>query len=50
MVHVPAGLYAVWPIHKGTQYEVDFRSYENPRKIRIESGGCAQVQFNVREK
>jgi hypothetical protein len=49
-VHVPAGRYTVWPVHKGQQFEVDLLSYENPRKIKIANGGCAQVQFNVREK
>ena len=45
-VHVPAGVYSVWPIHKGKKFEVDLLSYQNPRKIKIVNGGCAQMQFN----
>src|SRR5258708_27457374 len=48
-VHVPAGLYTVWPIQKGKKFEVYFLSYQNPRKIKIVNGGCAQMQFNVVE-
>ena len=48
-VHVPAGFYTVWPVHQGKRFEVDFLSYQDPRKIEIVDGGCAQMQFNVRE-
>ncbi len=45
-VHVPAGTYRVWPVQKGKKFQVDLFSYQNPRKIKIVNGGCAQMQFN----
>jgi hypothetical protein len=42
---VPAGRYVVRASKDGSAFETYFLSYENPRNIRIESGGCAQIQF-----
>jgi len=44
-IDVPAGEYNVRAVKSGLYfYEAD-TTYENPRGIRIEPGGCAQVQF-----
>ncbi len=48
--NVPSGSYTAWPTHKGMQFEVDLMSYENPRKIKMENGRCAQMQFNALER
>ena len=42
---VPAGRYVVRAVKEGSAFETDILSYEDPRKIRIEPGGCAQIQF-----
>src|SRR5262249_4351590 len=46
-IHVPAGQYRVRVIHKGTVFEPAALSYEDPGKLRVADGGCAQVQFDV---
>ena len=44
-MEVPPGQYDVRAIRKGLSfYTADF-SYENPHKLQIEPGGCAQVQL-----
>jgi hypothetical protein len=44
-ISVPAGDYTVRAFLPGWSFsEADF-SYENPEKIHIENGGCAQLQF-----
>ncbi|HEV2963657.1 MAG TPA: hypothetical protein VG649_17660 [Candidatus Angelobacter sp.] len=48
-VHVPAGQYSVSVIHQGKRFEPDDLSYEDPKKLRVHNGGCAQVQFNLIE-
>ena len=44
-IHVPAGEYALHPVSKGWSFVPDEFSYEDPVKINIENGTCAQVQF-----
>jgi carboxypeptidase family protein len=44
-LNVPAGRYVVLAIKDGFTFDTADISYENPRNIRIEPGGCAQVQF-----
>lgn len=44
-IHVPAGRYEVVPIQDGWSFEKDIFSFEDPKKVEIEDGGCAQVQF-----
>jgi hypothetical protein len=48
-VHVPAGEYSVSVVHKGKRFEPDPLSYEDPKKLRVRNGGCAQVQFDLIE-
>ncbi|MBZ5641846.1 MAG: carboxypeptidase-like regulatory domain-containing protein [Acidobacteriia bacterium] len=42
---VPAGRYIVLANKEGSTFDTAFISYEDPRNIQIEPGGCAQVQF-----
>lgn len=42
---VPAGRYVVLGIENASAFETDVLSYEDPRYIRIQLGGCAQVQL-----
>lgn len=42
---VPAGQYVVRATKAGADFDTADISYEEPRNVRIESGGCAQVQF-----
>ena len=44
---VPAGQYSVRAIKTGFSFATADFSYENPHKLRIESGGCAQVQLTA---
>jgi len=44
-LNVPAGRYVVIASKDGFTFDTADISYEDPRKIRIEPGGCAQVQF-----
>jgi hypothetical protein len=46
-IHVPPGNYAVLPVRAGWTFKKDFESYEDPSTVKIETGGCAQVQFMV---
>jgi len=48
-IQVPAGEYSVSIVHDGTRFEPDLLSYEDPKRLRVHDGGCAQVQFNVVE-
>ncbi len=50
-IKVPAGEYAVRAISTGFSFKTADFSYENPNEVRIESGGCAQIQLvaNVSE-
>jgi hypothetical protein len=43
------GTYVVTPILPGWQFEKDALSYDDPQKIRIEPGQCAQVQFQAKQ-
>jgi hypothetical protein len=44
-IEVPAGRYAVRATETGFSFATADFSYENPNKVQIESGGCAQVQL-----
>jgi hypothetical protein len=44
-VRVEPGTYVVTPVHPGWQFEKDAFSYDDPQKITIEPGKCAQIQF-----
>lgn len=44
-IKVPAGQYAVRAALKGRFFRVDSISYDDPDKIQIHPGGCAQIQF-----
>jgi hypothetical protein len=44
-IKVPAGQYTVRAIKKGFSFAAADFSYENPRALRIEPGGCVQVQL-----
>lgn len=46
-IEVPAGRYAVHAIKKGFSFDTSDFSYENPRHLRIEPGGCVQVQLDL---
>jgi hypothetical protein len=46
VLKVPAGRYVVRVIKNQFTFSAADIGYENPRKIRIEPGGCAQVQFS----
>ena len=45
-VHVPAGVYSVRAVERGAYFVVDDFSYEQPDRVHIENGSCAQIQFN----
>ena len=49
MIHLPAGQYTVRAIRLGWSFEPDDFTYEDPAKIRIQNGGCAQVQLTGRK-
>lgn len=42
---VPAGRYTLRATASGFSFHTADFSYENPQNVRIEAGGCAQVQF-----
>lgn len=45
-IHVPPGRYVVHVQKNGWEFETDgIMTFEDPENIRIEDGGCAQVQF-----
>jgi hypothetical protein len=44
-VEVPVGRYSVRAMRTGLSFDTADLSYENPHGIRIEPGGCAQVQL-----
>jgi Carboxypeptidase regulatory-like domain len=44
-IDVPAGRYFVSATENGATFDTADISYEDPRNVRIEPGGCAQVQF-----
>jgi hypothetical protein len=44
-LNVPPGRYTVVATKDGVTFDTADISYENPQKIQIEPGGCAQVQF-----
>jgi Carboxypeptidase regulatory-like domain len=44
-IKVPVGRYAVRATKAGFSFATADFSYENPNKVQIESGGCAQVQL-----
>lgn len=45
-IHVPAGFYAVRAMQRGTRFAANDLSYELPRKVHIQNGGCAQIRFD----
>lgn len=47
-IKVPVGKYVLRAIAPGLSFfpDTDYSSYEDPDNIQIESGGCAQVQFD----
>jgi hypothetical protein len=49
-LNVPAGRYVVLATKAGVTFGTADISYEDPRKIQIEPGGCAQVQFARAER
>ncbi len=44
-ISVPAGRYSVRVVERGVSFDKFDISYEDPRAVQIEPGGCAQVQF-----
>jgi len=44
-IKVPAGRYSIRAVETGLSFVTADISYEGPRRIRIEPGGCAQVQL-----
>ncbi len=46
-IRVPPGNYVVSVSHPGWQFEKDRVSYDDPARITIEPGRCAQVQFQA---
>jgi hypothetical protein len=44
-MEVPGGRYMLHAIRTGLSFHTADLSYEDPRNVRIEPGGCAQVQF-----
>lgn len=44
-IEVPAGRYTVRAIRAGVSFQTSELSYEDPDNVRIEPGGCVQVQF-----
>lgn len=49
-IDVPAGQYVVNAFKSGMSFDKADISYEDPRHIRIEPGGCAQIQFARTER
>jgi hypothetical protein len=45
-IHVPAGVYSVQAMQRGTRFAANDFSYELPRNVHIENGGCAQIRFD----
>jgi hypothetical protein len=45
-IHVPAGFYSVRAMQLGARFAADDLSYELPRKVYIQNGGCAQISFD----
>lgn len=48
-VRVPPGTYVVTPLHPLWQFEKDAFSYDDPQKIKVEPGMCAQIQFQAKK-
>jgi hypothetical protein len=44
-MHVPPGKYQVKAVSAGKSFAAGDLTYENPDKLTLENGGCAQVQF-----
>jgi hypothetical protein len=44
-IQVPAGAYSVRAVQRGTHFVADDFSYELPRRVHIQNGGCAQIVF-----
>jgi len=44
-LNVPAGEYSVKVSFGGKRFASDFLSYENAESVKLESGGCVQIQF-----
>jgi hypothetical protein len=45
-IHVPAGVYSVQAMKRGARFAANDLSYELPRNVHIENGGCAQLRFD----
>jgi hypothetical protein len=48
-INVPEGVYTVNAISPGLSFEKYDISYDDPQKVRIEPGGCAQIQYSQKE-
>ena len=48
-LEVPDGTYSVDAVSPGLSFEKYDISYDDPGKVRIEPGGCAQIQFVQKE-
>ena len=46
-LRVEPGAYTVTPVQAGWQFQADEFSYDNPHKIKLAAGQCAQVQFQA---
>ena len=44
-LQVPAGVYSVRAVQRGWRFVAQDLSYELPRRLRIENGGCGQIAF-----
>lgn len=44
-IHVPSGRYDARPVRDGWSFKTSMFSYEDPSKLTIENGGCAQIEF-----
>src|SRR5208282_2966131 len=49
-IRVPAGRYVLRAQKTGLSFDTDPLSYEKPRNLQIEPGGCVQVQLDGRSR
>ncbi len=47
-VRVEPGTYVVTPVATGWQFPKDDFSYDDPQRVKIDKGRCAQIQFQAR--
>ena len=48
-MRVEPGAYVVIPVAAGWQFQKDDFSYDDPQKITIQTGRCAQIQFQAKQ-